>query len=81
VSSSSEKDVHFKSPPPSLPMLSPDEFKKALGQAAENYTEQQLEWLRDFCDRFADLFFDAWLSGRNVHNEENHYGQDRSAHK
>ena len=61
-------------------MLSPEEFKKALGQAAENYTEQQLDWLRVFCDRFADLFFDAWLRKRNVHNEAKDHEEDRSVH-
>jgi hypothetical protein len=61
-------------------MLSTEEFKQALGQTAENYTEHQLEWMRTFCDRFADLFFDSWLKERNVHNEVNNHGQDRRTH-
>ena len=59
-------------------MLSIEEFRKALGQAAEDYTEHQLEWMRVFCDCFANLFFDAWLKERNVHNEVKDHGQDRS---
>ena len=59
-------------------MLSIEEFKKALGHNAEGYTEHQLEWMRVFCDRFADLFFDVWLKERNVHNEVKDHEQDRS---
>lgn len=49
-------------------MLSAEQFKEALGSAAEKYSEDQLEWMRLFCDRFADLFFTSWLRGRNMHN-------------
>ena len=52
-------------------MLSAEQFKEALGSAAEKYSEDQLEWMRLFCDRFADLFFTAWLRGRNMHNVVN----------
>ena len=42
-----------------------DDFKNALGLAAKKYTDFQIDKMRVSLDRFADLFFDDWLSKRN----------------
>ena len=46
-------------------ILSFDDFKKALGQAANKYTDAQIDQMRLACDKIADLVFDAWLNKRN----------------
>ncbi len=46
--------------------LSFDDFKEALGQAANKYTDAQIEQMRLACDKIADLVFDAWLNKKNA---------------
>ena len=43
-----------------------DDFKRALGQAANKYTDEQIERMRIICDKIADLVFDSWLNKRNA---------------
>ena len=42
------------------------DFKKSLGQAADKYTDEQIERMRIICDKIADLVFDSWLNKRNA---------------
>lgn len=41
-------------------------FKESLGQAANKYSDEQIETMRITFDRIADLAFDAWLNRRNA---------------
>lgn len=45
------------------------EFKKLLGTAASGLSESEIEYLRDWEDRLADIFFDWWLRKRNSRPE------------
>ncbi len=51
--------------------MSPDskipipEFKQLLGGFAIGLSEVEIEGLRDWEDRLADIFFDSWLRKRN----------------
>lgn len=49
-----------------------EEFKKSLGSAASNYTDEQIERMLVAFDRFADVFFDHWLEKINAHNVSIH---------
>ncbi len=42
-------------------MLTPEKFKKSLGEEAKNLTEEEIVKLRDQMDQLADIFFDMWL--------------------
>ena len=59
-------------------MLSVEEFKTALGSAAAEYSLEEIERMRDFCDRFADLLFGTWLKRKNGHNVSTNYEEDRN---
>jgi hypothetical protein len=41
------------------------EFRKLLGEAAIDLSDAELEKLREWEERFADIFFDWWLRKRN----------------
>jgi hypothetical protein len=45
------------------------EFKKLLGTAASRLSESEIEYLRDWEERLADIFFDWWLRKRNSRPE------------
>lgn len=47
-------------------MLPLEDFKKALGPAAQNMSEKQIEQLRDLQDQLADVLFGIWLDGKNT---------------
>ena len=46
-------------------------FKKALGSAAFNYSDVQIEEMRRLCDRVADAAFNGWLKDKRPHNVSN----------
>lgn len=41
-------------------MLSFEEYKKALGPLAEEHSDEEIEYLRNITDRFAEAVFDDW---------------------
>jgi hypothetical protein len=40
------------------------EARKLLGEAGVGLSDAEIEYLRDWAERFADLFFDWWLRNR-----------------
>ena len=44
------------------------DFKESLGSLANLLTDEVIEEMRVTFDRFADVFFDTWLSQKNEHN-------------
>jgi hypothetical protein len=51
-------------------MISSAEFKKALGPAAHDMSEIEIERLRTLYDRLADIFFDIFAE-KNKQNQLN----------
>ncbi len=47
-------------------MLTLEEFKKELGDVAQNMTDKELEEVMKLHYRFADIFFDMWLMGKKL---------------
>lgn len=43
-----------------------EDFKESLGQAADKYSDEQIETMRIVCDKMASLAFDTWLNRRNA---------------
>lgn len=50
---------------PHTPDTAFDDFKRALGPSATNYTNAELEEMLSIFDRMSDVLFDAWLIKRN----------------
>ena len=46
-------------------MLSIEKFKKTLGPKVNSFSEAEIERIRDIQDKFADVFFDAWIRRKN----------------
>jgi hypothetical protein len=50
-------------------MVSFSDFKKQLGELADNYSNEHLKSLMEREDKLADLFFDLWIDRKkNVKN-------------
>lgn len=43
-------------------MVALTDFKKQLGELANNYSDEQLMALMEREEKLADLFFDVWIS-------------------
>lgn len=50
---------------PELFQIPLPEFRKLLSEAAIGLSDAELEKLREWEERFADIFFDWWLRKRN----------------
>jgi hypothetical protein len=49
-------------------MLTFEEFKKSLGDEADDFTDEQIEHIRVVGYQLADAFFEQWLRKRNASN-------------
>ncbi len=47
-------------------MITLAEYKKSLGEYAQDLTDEQIEKLMIAFDKIADLIFDSWLNKRNA---------------
>lgn len=52
-------------------MLPFDDFKKSLGQAAQDLSNEEIEALLKLEDQLADTFFDIWLEKKNKKFNQN----------
>ena len=46
-------------------MIPLSKCKKALGPAAKDLTDEEIEKIRDILDQLADVLFDHWIKKRN----------------
>jgi hypothetical protein len=44
-------------------MPSLDEFKEALGQTAQEMSDEEVEQLNELCGKLAGALFDTWAKG------------------
>lgn len=54
-----------------LPMIELKEFKKLLGEEAENLTDEQIKQVYNIQDQLADIIFDMWLEKKVNKNKTN----------